>query len=65
MTMGECVIVLPTLDLIFENTTRRKWNGPLVDYGDWTPEVEKNGQFPDEPVRIKDEQIHYVTSQTY
>ena len=29
--------------------------------------MSKNGQFPDEPVRIriKDTQIHYVTYQTY
>jgi hypothetical protein len=28
-------------------------------------DIPKIGQFPDESVRIKDEQIHYVTSQTY
>ena len=27
--------------------------------------LQKSGQFPDEPVRIKGAQIHYVTSQTY
>ena len=27
--------------------------------------LQKSGQFPDEPVRIKVSQIHYVTSQTY
>jgi hypothetical protein len=27
--------------------------------------LQKNGQFPDEPVRIKVWQIHYVTSRTY
>ncbi len=27
--------------------------------------LQKSGQFPDEPVRIKVWQIHYVTSQTY
>jgi hypothetical protein len=27
--------------------------------------VHKNGQFPDDPVRIKVVGIHYVTSQTY
>jgi hypothetical protein len=27
--------------------------------------LQKIGQFPDELVRIKGEQIHYVTSQTY
>ena len=26
--------------------------------------LQKSGQFPDEPVRIKVSQIHYVTSQT-
>ncbi len=27
--------------------------------------LKKNGQFPDDPVRIKVSQIHYVNSQTY
>ncbi len=36
----------------------------------WFPEPEllkrqKNGQFPDESVKIKDTQIHYVRDQTY
>jgi hypothetical protein len=38
--------------------------------GGSVPQVEllklkKIGQFPDDPVKIKDTQIHYVTSQTY
>ena len=36
-----------------KNTARWKWkNPPLVDCASWTPELQKNGQFPDEPVRI-------------
>ncbi len=27
--------------------------------------MQKSGQFPDEPVRIKGSQIHYVNDQTY
>jgi hypothetical protein len=27
--------------------------------------LKKNGQFPDEPVKTKVSQIHYVNSQTY
>ena len=44
--------VLPTFVFrVDENAARRKWNSPLVDFERRTPEVGKNGQFPDEPVR--------------
>ncbi len=51
--------MFPILDLSWEeNVVRRKWNNSPLFYC-------ASGQFPDDPGRIKDTQIHYVTSQTY
>jgi hypothetical protein len=57
--MGECVRVVRRIPRV----------GSGTGHG-WIAQAEllkmkKNGQFPDEPVKIKDTQIHYVNSQTY
>ncbi len=43
--------------------------GSGTDHGQITQDellkLQKRGQFPDEPVRIKDTPIHYVNIQTY
>ena len=57
--MGECVRAVRGIPRV----------GSGTGHG-WIAQAEllkmkKNGQFPDEPVKIKDTQIHYVNSQTY
>jgi hypothetical protein len=36
-----------------ENVARRKWKSPLLVYASELLKFQRNGQFPDEPVRIK------------
>jgi hypothetical protein len=36
-----------------ENVERRKWKSPLLVYASELLKFQRNGQFPDEPVRIK------------
>ncbi len=60
--------VLTTLDLNCEENDARCGGSERVHC--WIAQAElfnlqKSGQFPDESVRTKDAQIHYVTSQTY
>jgi hypothetical protein len=55
------VRILSTLDLnCEENTTICS-----ITYQETFLTLQNIGQFPDEPVRIKGVQIHYVNTQTY
>ncbi len=60
------VRMFPTLDL---NCEEKPIDGSETDHGSIVQgqllKLQKNGQFPDEPVRIKGVPIHYVTSRTY
>ncbi len=59
------VRMLPTFTLNCEEvSTWWKWNNPLEDCVIWTPDLQKDSQFPDDPVRIKDSHIHYVNTKT-
>ena len=48
---------------------RTRWDGSGTGHGqipeDEVLNLQKNGQFPDEPARIKGTPIHYVNAQTY
>jgi hypothetical protein len=58
--------IFPTLDLNIEEKPHNG-SGRIHDLIELTEllKLQKRGQFPDDPVRIKFREIHYVTSQKY
>ena len=58
------VRMLPNLDLSCEEkTTRWQWNSHWLIVQAELLKLQKNGQLPDESVRVKDTQLHYGNTQ--